>query len=166
MVMNKLLMLFSLLLISCSSSEIDDGVYSKSTTVELNTKSLSKAPWSEVQNDGSDLALLNSKTKSYFLFNSACRKYESSNLNSLTASILSGISDLVYIEKANTTHQDREAMLIIAEGNIDGVSRFFQVLTTQKNNCIYDYALIANSKKNLELDAISFKKFINLIKLK
>lgn len=152
-------------MISCSSNDIDDGVYSKSTTVDLNSKLLIKAPWSEVQNDGSDLALLNSKTKSYFLFNSACRKYESSNLNTLTASILSGISNLVYIEKEKTIHQDREAMLVTAEGNIDGVSRFFQVLTTQKNNCIYDYALIANSKKNLEIDSISFKKFINLIKL-
>ena len=79
--------------------------------------------------------------------------------------MLTGIDNVEYIEKTNTTHQDREAALVIAKGSMDGVERFFRILTTQKNNCIYDYALISTSLKNLEKDSVDFNKFIQLLKL-
>ncbi len=164
--MNKFFALLIILLISsCSSNDIDDGVYSKSISVSYRVTELARSPWKEVQNEGSDLALLNNKTKSFFLFNSACRKYESSNLTTLTASIFTGINDLTYIEKNKTIYQEREAILASAQGTIDGVVRFFRVMTTQKNNCIYDFALITTSKKNLDADTDDFNKFINLIRL-
>ncbi len=50
-------------------------------------------PWVEISAEGSDYALSNEKTQSIFLFNSACRKYEASNLNVLTSSILSGLDE-------------------------------------------------------------------------
>ncbi len=79
-----------------------------------------------------------------------------------------GVKDLAgnnYIEKSSTTYQDREAILASAQGTIDGVVRFLKVMTTQKNNCIYDFALITTSKKNLDTDTTDFNKFINLIRL-
>jgi len=163
--MKLLTAFFFILLTSCSSNDIDEGVYSKSTNVSYKISDLTSKFWSEVQNEGSDLALLHKDTKSFFLFNSACRKYESSNLNTLTASIFTGINDLDYMEKNRTIYQDREAILASAKGTIDGVTRYFRVMTTQKNSCIYDFALISTSKKNLDSDTDDFNKFINLIKL-
>ncbi len=160
--------IFTLLLIllgSCSSNDIDDGVYSKSTSIEFKMSDLVNKNWSEVRNEASDLALINNKSKSFFLLNSACRKYESSTLNTLTASIFSGINNLVYLEQNKTSYQEREAMLASAQGTIDGVTRFIKVLTTQKNNCIYDFALISISKEKLDIDTNDFNKFITLIKL-
>ena len=159
----KKLFLLLLILSACASS--DNGAYSKSETVKDELSKSISLPWKKINDEGSDLALTNRNTNSFFLFNSACRKYEASTLSVLTASMLTGIDNVEYIEKTNTTHQDREAALVIAKGSMDGVERFFRILTTQKNNCIYDYALISTSMKNLEKDSVDFNKFIQLLKL-
>lgn len=164
--MKQLLLLTLLFFISCSSNELSSGVYTKSTTVENNLGPKIKAPWSEVQNNGSDLAFFNNKTKSYFLFNSSCRKFESSSLSTLTTSILTGIEQIEYLDKKTVLHQEREASLLTAKGMIDGVKRYFKILTTQKNNCIYDYVLISTNEKNLNNDTSDFNDFIQLLKLK
>lgn len=150
---------------SCSSSETDSGVYTKSVSVTNSIHKILKKPWSQSSNDGSDFALFNNKSKSFFLFNSACRKFEASNLNTLTASILTGINDVEYLEKNKTTFEEREAMLVTAKGSIDGVVRFFKILTVQKNSCIYDLALISTSKKYLDNDTNDFNLFISHIKI-
>lgn len=149
---------------ACSSSE-NNGSYSKSKTVENNLSKTIKSPWSEIASEGSDLAFNNKKTNSIFIFNSACRKFDPSNLPNLTNSILTGIDNVEMIEKASLTHQDREAVLVVAKGTVDGIARYFRILTTQKNNCIYDHALISTSEANLKKDTADFTKFIHLLKL-
>lgn len=124
------------------------------------------SPWSPVKNEGSDFSLINNLTKSYFLFNSACRKNELSTLKTLTSSIFAGIEDLEYLEKTTIEHQDREASLVTASGKVDGVTRFFRVLTTQKNSCIYDYVLISVNKTTLDKDTTDFNSFTQSIILK
>jgi hypothetical protein len=158
---NAIFILF--LITACSSTE--NGAYSKSTFVENNLTTSIKSPWSAIESEGSDLALSNGLTKSIFLFNSACRKNEASNLSVLTNSILTGIDKVEYLDKSNVIHQGREASITEAKGSIDGVERYFRILTTQKNNCIYDYALISTTKTNLIKDTADFNKFIQLIKL-
>jgi hypothetical protein len=160
--MKKLLLLL-FILSACASS--DNGAYSKSETVKDELSKNIPLPWKKIDDEGSDLALTNKNTNSFFLFNSACRKYEASTLSVLTASMLTGIDNVEYKERTSTTHQDRDATLIVAKGSMDGVARFFRILTTQKNNCIYDYALISTSMKNLELDTADFNKFTQLLKL-
>lgn len=159
----KKLFLILFLITACSTT--DNGAYTKSRSVEDHLSGSSKYPWVTIKDEGADLALINKSTNSFFLFNSACRKYESSNLGVLSNSILTGIDRVEYIEKTKTTHQGRDASVVIAKGSIDGIERFFRILTTQKNNCIYDFALIATSMANLEKDTPDFEKFIQLLKL-
>lgn len=116
--------------------------------------------------EASDYALENIKTKSFFILNSACRKYEASNLNTLTSSILSGIENLNIIEKKNSFYQGREAAEVVASGTLDGIQRFFRIITIHKNNCIYDYVLISTNRKNIETDTPAFYTFLERIILK
>ncbi len=160
---NILLIIFITVLSACSSA--DNGVYTKSTFVENGLKKNKPKSWKEVDNQGSDYALLNTKSDSFFVFNSACRKFDPSNLPTLTNSILSGINDVEIINKTNTEHQGREAVLVTAKGSMDGISRHFRILTTQKNNCIYDYALISVDAKTLEADTPDFNSFTQQLKL-
>ena len=152
-----------ILITACSST--DNGAYTKSTSVQNQLTASLKSPWLQVDDEGSDLALNNKSTKSFFLFNSACRKFESSNLSVLTNSMLTGIDNVDYISKEKATHQGRDANLVIAKGSIDGVQRFFRIMTTQKNNCIYDFALISTNISNLTKDTLDFNKFIQLLQL-
>lgn len=163
--MRLLLSLFIILVfVSCSSTET--SVYKKSTSVTNNLKNNLPKHWREINPESSDYALENSDTKSLFIFNSACRKYEGSNLSTLTSSILAGINDLKILEKKSSFYQEREAAEVMASGNIDGVERFFKIITIHKNNCIYDYVLISTSHKNLTNDSPSLQYFLTRIMLK
>jgi len=163
--MKKILLFILITVLSACASSENNGAYTKSKTVENNLSRAIKAPWKQIDSDGSDLAFNNSKSNSIFIFNSACRKFDPSNLPTLTNSILTGIDDVEISEKTTTTHQDREAVLVVAKGNVDGVTRYFRVLTTQKNNCIYDYALISTTQAHLAKDTKDFNNFIQLLKL-
>jgi hypothetical protein len=159
-----LLLILLIALLGCSSSETDNGAYTKSNLVEDSLSKNVKSPWKKVSTEGSDIALSNQKTNSFFIFNSACRKFDPSNLPTLTNSILTGIDNVEIKEKTMTTHQERDAVLVIAKGSVDGIERYFRILTTQKNNCIYDLALIATTAEKLEKDTVDFNKFIQLLK--
>lgn len=163
--MKKILLLIFITIFSACSSSENNGAYSKSTLVENNLSRAIKSPWKQIDNNGSDLAFSNSKSNSIFIFNSACRKFDPSNLPTLTNSILTGIDNLEILEKTTTSHQDRDAVMVVAKGNVDGITRYFRVLTTQKNNCIYDHALISTTEVNLNNDTKDFNNFIQLLKL-
>lgn len=163
--MKKILLLILITVLGACSSSENNGAYSKSKTVENNLSKAIKKPWFQIDSEGSDLAFNNKATNSIFIFNSACRKFDPSNLPTLTNSILTGIDNVEILEKTTTTHQEREAVVVVAKGTVDGIARYFRILTTQKNNCIYDHALIATSEKNLQKDTADFNKFIQLLKL-
>jgi hypothetical protein len=158
----KNLLFFSLftILISCST---ESGAYKKSNNVENLLLKNTPKPWSEINNEGSDYALQNTKTKSLFLFNSACRKYEASSLNNLTTSLFSGLEEFKELENKSVPYQGREAIEIAATGKLDGVQRFFRIVTFQKNNCIYDFVLISTNQKNLDNDSNDLKLFLQRI---
>ena len=155
-----LFLLFFIFNISCST---ESGAYKKSSNINNQLKNAVPAPWLEINAEGSDFALQNKITKSLFLFNSACRKYEASTLSALTSSILAGIEDVKITEQNNVLYQERNAVEISALGKLDGILRFFKITTVQKNNCIYDYVLISTTKKNLDIDTPALNIFLQRI---
>lgn len=161
--MKNIFLILSLLIISSCSS--DGGAYKKSDRVDNQLSSNVPKPWSKLSSEGSDYALQNKKSKSIFLFNSSCRKFEGSSLEALTSSMLTGIEDLQVTEKKDAFYQDRDAVEVTANGKLDGITRFFKIVTIQKNNCIYDYVLIATNAKNLSADTADLKTFLERIKL-
>ena len=162
-----LILIISFMASSCAFFQTpDSGNYYKIINVENPLIKMKLEPWTTVQSEGSDFTLFNNLTKSYYIFNSACRKNELSTLKTLTSSMFSGIEQLQYLEKTTTQHQGREAALVTASGKVDGVTRYFKVLTTQKNNCIYDYVLIAINENTLQKDTADFNSFSQSIILK
>jgi hypothetical protein len=143
----------------------DSGVYKKSSNYINYLVKNAPSPWSEISSEGSDYALFNHSSKSIFLFNSACRKNEGSSLQALTSSILSGIEEVEISESKNVRYQEREAIEVSASGKIDGIVRYFKIVTIQKNNCIYDYVLISTNLNNLTTDSIALKNFLDRIRL-
>ena len=152
-----ILIIISIIFTSCSS---DKNNYTKSENVSNHLIGNIPRPWKQISGEGSDFALTNSSTKSIFLFNSSCRKYEGSNLNSLTSSLLSGIDELSILDKKNIFIQERDATEVSASGKIDGVQRFLKIVTIQKNSCIYDYVLISTNPKNMSSDSNYLSQFL------
>ena len=160
------IILFSVFIILFSACSSESGVYRKSREVENLLENSIPAPWREISSEGSDYALQNNSTNSIFLFNSSCRKYEGGTLNSLTGAMFAGIDDLKISEKKNVTHQGREAAEVTASGSVDGIQRFFKIVTLQKNSCIYDYILISTNMKNITDDTPALTTFLQKIILK
>ena len=154
-------MIFILIFLNACSTE--SGAYKKSKDIDNLLEKSIPAPWEEINSEGSDYALKNKTTHSIFLFNSSCRKYEGGTLNSLTGAMLSGIDNLEISEKKKVTHQGREANEITASGSVDGIQRYFKIVTLQKNSCIYDYILIATTKNNRETDTSALSTFLQRI---
>ena len=146
-------------------SSNESGAYHKSGSVHNELMQNLPRNWTKINKETSDFAISNSATRSVFLLNSACRKYEASNLNSLTSAILTGVEIVKILEKKIITYQDRDAMDLTVLGKLDGVERYFHLLTTQKNNCIYDFVLISTSERNLKKDNLDFQSFIQRIEL-
>jgi len=158
----KHILLLSLILLfgSCAS---DSGLYKKSSAIDNQIASSPPAPWVSINSESSDFALQNNKTKSLFLLNSACRKNDSSSLDALISSMLTGLDDVTFIENKSVTYQERQAVEVVASGKLDGVMRFFKIVTIKKNNCIYDYVLISTNAKNLDNDSPDLKIFLKRI---
>ncbi len=164
--MKTALLLSLLYFASCSMfSSNENGAYIKSKNYFNDLEKSIPNNWTRLTDDGADFALLNKKSNSIFLINSACRKNETSSLNALSSSLITGIADIEIIERKNIDYQGREAQEIKFSGKVDGVKSFVNILTTQKNYCIYDFVLISKSNKKLEQDYINFKDFISRVTL-
>ena len=151
---------------SCSMLVTNEsGTYTKSSNVHNNLQKNLPPNWQLIDKETSDFAISNKSSGSVFVINSACRKFEASNLNSLTSSILSGVEIVNVIDRKIITLQGRDAIDMTVQGKVDGVSRFFHLTTTQKNNCIYDFVLISTNEHNLEMDNKDFQVFLNRIEL-
>jgi hypothetical protein len=164
--MKTALLLSLLYLASCSMfSSNENGAYVKSKNYINQLEKSIPSTWSRLTDDGADFALMNKKSSSIFLINSACRKNETSSLNALSSSLITGIADIEIIDRKNIDFQGREAQEIKFSGKVDGVKSYVNILTTQKNYCIYDFVLISKSIKKLEQDYINFKEFISRVTL-
>jgi len=165
--MKKAILLISILYLSACSmfSSNESGAYVKSKNYINSLEKITPSNWTRLTDDGADFALLNKKSNSIFLINSACRKNEFSSLNALSSSLIAGIADIEILDRKNIEHQGREAQEIRLTGKVDGVKSFINILTTQKNNCIYDFVLISKTLKKLEADYPNFQDFISKVTL-
>jgi hypothetical protein len=158
--------LFFLTISSCSFFTANEtNTYNKSSNIQNSLTNNLPANWEMINKNSSDFAISNKISHSVFILNSACRKYEAGNLNSLTTAMLSGIDIIKTIENKTISYQGRDAIDLTVLGKVDGVERYFHILTTQKNNCIYDLVLISTSEKNLKEDNRDFQGFIQRIEL-
>jgi hypothetical protein len=161
-----ILLTFTLILNGCSLiTPTESGNYKKSLTVSNNLSGHLPSAWTQISNESADFAILNNLTHSVFLFNSACRKFEASDLNSLVSSMLTGVEIVKTIEKKFISYQNRDAIDMTVLGKVDGIERYFHLLTTNKNNCIYDFVLISTNEKYLNEDGHYFQDFIQRIKI-
>lgn len=160
-----LVFIFVALTSSCSFfSSTESSTYTKSASI-TNQIPTGYKNWKVVKSEGADFALQNKATNNIFLVNSSCRKFESSNLNTLTSSMLSGIESMEISKKEVINLYDRDALSLLGSGKVDGVKTFFSTVTLQKNSCIYDYALISSKQKSLEKDLADFKEMILKVKI-
>ena len=121
--------------------------------------------WRAIGPDSSDYAFISSKTKSTIIAQSFCKKYHSTSLELMSSTILNGIDDLKTIERKEILLSEREGLRTLAQGAIDGVPIFLNLVSVNKDLCLFDFALISTSAENLKNDEKSFEEFLKGLSL-
>lgn len=109
--------------------------------------------WKKITADESDHAYIKESSKSIIFINSYCKKHDSTTLDNLVSHLFAGIDKPAIEEKSSYTLFGREAILVKANGKLDGIQSYLQMFVVNKNRCTYDFILISTSSQQRELDA-------------
>ncbi len=78
---------------------------------------------------------------------SVCKRYTESPLDALARDMLSGLSGRQIVSQGSVPFAGREGYDLIADGKMDGVPVRMWVRVLKKNNCIFDFTLVAPPEK-------------------
>lgn len=135
----------------------------KSNDYKIN---FSSSDWATIPADIADTAYLKSKTSSIITTNSICKKYDSTSLENLTGSMISGLSNIKIEKEEDLTFEDRKAKRTYLTGSQDGVNVSMIIQTLRKNRCVYDFILISRDTKTRQADEKDFNKFLDSVQIK
>lgn len=138
------------------SDQSDSGVYTKSKNIKRN---FTLSHWKNGKaQENADLVFEKAKSGSLIIVNSNCRKNNLSSLQTLKASVLSGIEKLEIEGEKNITMFDRDGLETFFTGSLDGVKRTMTLTIFQRDFCIYDMILISKNKNEHSKDLPDFEK--------
>ena len=117
--------------------------------------------WRRVQEGGADYAWYNRTLSSVIYVDSSChKKFEDRELRDSIQSLTQGISKDGPLSAAEIAIDDRMGRLEIHKGALDGVSVQLGVASLSKNECLYDFVLIAPPSQ-FDNGLNSFLDFLN-----
>lgn len=119
----------------------DKGI--KSEVISINFK---QNGWSKIKADLADFAFKHRSSKSILLVNSLCRKYDRTTLEQLTDNILAGLQQIKITKQEERKLFGRSSLRSQAHGQLDGVTTNMLFEVVKRDRCIYDFALITESK--------------------
>lgn len=138
----------------------DKGI--KSEVISVNFK---QSGWSKIEADLADFAFKHTASKSILLVNSLCRKYDRTTLEQLTDNILAGLQQVEVLKQEERTLFGRASLRSEAQGKLDGVSTNMLIEVVKRDRCIYDIALITESKSIDSSLHAAFNKLLASIQL-
>jgi hypothetical protein len=136
--------LVSLALVSCASptGRLRDGRFMDADV------SYTVAPpddgWRELRLPTADAAWHNEALATVLLVSSHCEGVADSPLEGLTSDLLMGMTDREIVSQERVPSSQREAMVSVATGKLDGVARKLALFVLKKDGCVYDIVLDAN----------------------
>ena len=149
--------LFAVLLTMSSCSLFMGAELNKSESYKID---FTENGWSSISPDDSDYAFQNMETKSIIFVNSFCKKYDSSTLEQLISHLFGGIQKIKIEKKGQKKVHGRDAMHILANGELDGVKIFIDLQVLKKNRCVYDFILVSTDKGKRRSDGPILDKVV------
>ena len=101
--------------------------------------------WMRVRPGGADKAWFNRTLGATIYFDSNCKsRYDDGRLSDLVTHLTFGLAQGTPIREESMTLDNREALLRVYDGAIDGVSVRVGAMVTKKDLCLYDGLYIAS----------------------
>lgn len=117
--------------------------------------------WSRIAIDQNDLAWHSPELGAIVQVNATCDPYHDVPLTSLTQHLLIGFTDREYVSSETVPLDDREALRSHVRAKLDGVPRELLLYVMKKNECTYDFALIAPPGASYEEAEPVYERFIS-----
>jgi hypothetical protein len=109
---------------------------------------------------GADRAWVNDRLKASIYTDSNCGpRYAETRIEDLATELVSGFRDLQDLSEEYRTVGDREAILRVHQGRLDGVQMKVGLVVLNKNACNYDFAYIS-PPENFEGGWSSFEQVV------
>ena len=117
--------------------------------------------WRRVDvNSDNNLAWANTDTGDIIQVNATCEPENDIPLQSLTMHLLIGFTERNTRAQAVVPMDGREALRTEVTAKLDGVPRELVLYVLKKDNCVYDFALVAAAGGAFETKATSFDHFV------
>jgi hypothetical protein len=126
----------------------------------------SSSDWESIPPDIADAAFAKRKTSSIITANSICKKYDSTSLENLTSSMISGLNNIKIEKEEELNFSERKARRVYLNGSLDGVNVSMIIQTLRKNRCVYDFVLISRDNKTRQADEKDYNKFLESVFIK
>jgi hypothetical protein len=148
-----------LALFACGSARSFDG-----TTYEHGKLAFSVGPvspdWRAIDVRGATLAFRDEVHGGSVLLNARCEQEDTDTpLAALTAHLLAGTTERVYLVEETIPFDGREARRTEVRAKLDGVPMTYDVYVLNKNGCTYDFVYLA-PQQAFDDGASAFERFV------
>jgi hypothetical protein len=113
----------------------------------------------EGEESSADFIYVNQKTSAYIAVNSMCKRYPDSSLASLSKQLMGPMSNAEIIAQEKLMIDEREALSTRSKGLLDGVAVEAKFVVVRKNECIFDFSLVAG-KRIFDEDEEDFDRLV------
>lgn len=116
--------------------------------------------WDSVAVEDNDIAFHNPSLGAIVQVNATCDPVGDIPLTVLTNHLLAGFTARQTLSEDLVPLDGREALRTHAIANLDGVSREFLIFVIKKNDCVYDFTLIAPDRAAFTRSQAIFEGFV------
>lgn len=140
--MPRALVALVLLTVGCGGGASFSGSVFRDGEVRYRVGEVSPT-WRRVGVEDNDLAWLDERTGAVMQVNATCDPFQDVPLSALTNHLLIGFTDREWRSSEPVPLDGREALRSHVMARLDGVPRELLLYVLKKNQCTYDFALIA-----------------------
>lgn len=119
------------------------------------------AGWTRIAIRQNDLAWHSEELGAIVQVNATCDPFQDVPLTSLTNHLLIGFTDREYVSSDTVPLDSREALRSRVRATLDGVPRELLLYVMKKDECTYDFALIAPPGASYEQAEPVYERFIS-----
>lgn len=117
-------------------------------------------PWQPIELGQNDLAWRESRSGAIVQINATCDPFHDVPLTALTQHLLIGFTDRSVQSQQRLPMDGREALRSHVSASLDGVPRELLFYVLKKDDCVYDFALVAPPGEPFQRAVPAYERFV------
>lgn len=132
--MHFILIFLAFFISSCVTVQVGSQKHKRANSVEFNSP---KSPFEEMKTDSADRAWQSNRTGNIIAYQSQCESDSEPTLDKLAQDAISPIDQSTVLNQEKQMFNSRQALNLLAKGQVDGVPIQIALIAFKKNSCSY-----------------------------